>query len=60
MVENGIEITLSVSKTIQEHQFEPLVISLSMKLDTDEENLNDDIQDGYSFLNKNYCQSILR
>ncbi len=50
MEKDQMEITITVSKTIQEKQFEPLVISLSATMMTDDENADQDYKDGLSFL----------
>ena len=50
MEKNQMEITITISKTIQEKQFEPLVISLSATMVADEENVEQDYKDGMSFL----------
>jgi len=51
MNKNEFEITLTVAKTIQEKQFEPLVISAQLKMVTTEEDLETDTDGGYQFLN---------
>jgi len=45
-----MEITVTMSKTIQEKQFEPLVISLSATMKTDNDSVDQDFQDGMNFL----------
>ena len=50
MENNKLKITVSISKTIQEKQFEPLVVSYSITLDTDDESLETDISDATTFL----------
>ena len=50
MGKNEIEITVTVSKTIQEKQFEPLVISLSATMMTHNENADEDFKDSMAFL----------
>lgn len=50
MEKNEMEITISVSKTIQEKQFEPFVLSLSAKMVTTDEDADQDFKDGINFL----------
>lgn len=50
MEKEQMEITITISKTIQEKQFEPLVVSLSATMMTDDENADQDYKDGMAFL----------
>lgn len=45
-----MEISITISKTIQEKQFEPLVISLSATMITAEEDIEQDYKDSLEFL----------
>ena len=50
MEKNQMEISITISKTIQEKQFEPLVISLSATMITAEEDIEQDYKDSLEFL----------
>lgn len=50
MEKDQIEITMTVSKTIQEKQFEPLAITLSATMMTNDEMVVSDYKDGMDLL----------
>jgi hypothetical protein len=50
MEKDQIEITVTMSKTIQEKQFEPLVLSLSAKMMTNNENVDEDLVAGFELI----------
>jgi hypothetical protein len=52
MDKNQTEITITMSKTIQEKQFEPLAIPLTAKLIVDEKDIADEFTDGLDFLDE--------
>lgn len=50
MEKNQLEITVTISKSIQEKQYEPLVVSLSATMMTDNEYVDDDFNDTMDLL----------
>ena len=50
---NNVEFSVSMTKTIQEKQFEPMVISASMKMEvTEDHDVQEEVDGALDFLEK--------